>query len=170
MDAYENLLQRRSIRKFQDQPVPQDLLDKILKAAMYAPTARSSQPWEFVIVDEKDLLEKISGFTPSVFMAKEAPVGILVCGDLEKDYKGFWAQDCAAATQNILLAAHALGLGGVWTGVYPKEDLIPLYRSMFHLPDHIMPMAFLPLGYPDQEMPQPQRMDTDRIHKNQWGK
>jgi len=116
---------------------------------MSAPSAGNQQPWHFIVVNERVLLDRIPEFSPYAAMCRQAPLGILVCGDttLEK-YPGYWIQDCSAATQNLLLAAHDLGLGAVWTGVYPREERIRGFREAFKLPDHILPLAFVVIGYP----------------------
>ena len=168
MDSFENLLTRRSIRKFETKNIPKKLVKKILKAAMYAPSACNSRPWEFIVVNDKNLMKKISTFTHSVAMAADAPLGIMVCGNLEKNYKNFWPQDCAAVTENILLAAHALGLGTVWTGIYPKNDLIKLYNEHFQLPKNIIPFCFIPIGYPNEIKKDPERYEEKKIHWNKW--
>jgi nitroreductase len=106
---------------------------------------------------------------PYVQMALQAQVGIIVCGDLSKEkYPGYWVQDCAAAMENLLLAAHALGLGAVWTGIYPKEDRVAGYRAMFNIPDHVMPLGFAPIGWPAHQPKSESRYNPDRIHYNTY--
>jgi nitroreductase len=102
-------------------------------------------------------------------MAAQAPLGILVCADprLEK-YPGFWVQDCAAATQNLLLAVHALGLGGVWTGVYPIEERVAGFRALLDLPEPVVPLSFVVIGHPDQKLPYRSRFKADRVHHDLW--
>ena len=122
MDTLLAIRTRRSIRAYQDKPVPEELTQKLLAAAMQAPSARNQQPWQFIVIDDRALLAKIPGVMPNAAMAAEAPLAILVCAELalEKS-QGYWVLDCAAAVENMLLAAHALGLGAVWCGVYPRE-------------------------------------------------
>lgn len=169
MDALEAIRTRRSVRKFTPQPVSEDLLEALLRAAMSAPSAGNQQPWHFIVVDDRATLDRIPTFSPYAAMCRQAPLGILVCGDttLEK-HPGYWIQDCSAATQNLLLAAHALGLGAVWTGIHPREERIRGFRELFALPDTIMPLAFVVIGYP-AEHPVPQdRFRPERIHRNRW--
>ena len=124
MNTTTAILQRRSIRKYIDKPVPKEYVDELLKAAMYAPSARNSRPWAFIISDERPILDGLSELHPYAKMLKEATLAILVCGDLSIDKEiGYLAVNCAAATQNILLSACANGLGSVWLGVYPREVL-----------------------------------------------
>lgn len=169
MDALEAIRTRRSVRKFTLQPVGEDLIEALLRAAMSAPSAGNQQPWHFIVVDDRATLDRIPTFSPYAAMCRQAPLGILVCGDttLEK-HPGYWIQDCSAATQNLLLAAHALGLGAVWTGIHPREERIRGFRELFALPDTIMPLAFVVIGYP-AEHPAPQdRFRPERIHRNRW--
>lgn len=169
MDAFDALMTRRSIRKFTSKPVPEDKLTEMLRAAMTAPSAGNQQPWHFVVITKRELLDKIPSIHPHAAMAKEAQAGILVCGDpkLEK-HQGYWVQDCAAATENLLLAIHALGLAGVWTGVHPRPDREVGFRALLNIPDHVIPFAFLPIGYPAEEKPRQDRFNPDRVHKNGW--
>jgi nitroreductase len=123
MEAFEAILSRRSIRKYLPTPVSEHDIHQLLDAAMNAPSSSNGQPWHFVVVSDRKLLDEIPRFHAYSGMLKEAPLAVVVCGDtsLEKT-KGVWVQDCSAATQNLLLAARALGLGSVWLGVYPLED------------------------------------------------
>ena len=122
MDVLEAIHTRRSIRKYVDQPVPEELIQKLLAAAMQAPSARNQQPWEFVVIDDRAMLSKIPEFMPNAAMAAGAPLAILVCADLDLETSpGYWMVDCAAAVEKMLLAAHGLGLGAVWCGVYPRD-------------------------------------------------
>ena len=122
MDTLDAIHTRRSIRTYLDQPVSEELIQKLLAAAMQAPSARNQQPWQFMVIDGRALLAKIATFVPNVAMAGKAPLAILVCGDLSLEKsEGYWVVDCAAAVENMLLAAHALGLGAVSCGIYPRE-------------------------------------------------
>lgn len=169
MDTLEAIHTRRSIRQYQDKSVPEELLRKLLSAAMTAPSARNQQPWEFIVITEKDLLQKISGVNPNADMAAEAPLAILVCGNLAIETSpGYWVIDCAAATQNLLLAAHALGLGAVWTGTYPNEDRMDGYTELFDLPEYILPHSLVVLGYPQEQPLSQDRFQEERIHYNGW--
>ncbi len=169
MDFKELILTRRSIRKFTDQKVSQNQINEILQAAMYAPSARNEQPWHFIVVDDKAILAKIAIIHPYAQMLNEAPLALVVCADekLEKS-SGYWSTDCAAATQNILLSAHALGLGSVWLGVYPREERMHDLSNLFLLPQNILPFSIVAIGYPNEIKEHPQRFNTERIHYNNW--
>lgn len=169
MDALECIHTRRSIRRYQKKAVSQETLRQIVEAGMMAPSAGNEQPWEFVVITDRGLLTRIPEIHPYAAMAAEAPAAILVCGNvLREKYKGLWVQDCAAATQNILLAAHALGLGAVWTAVHPMADREEGFRKLFDLPREAMPFALIPLGYPAQKAGRAERFDPTRIHPNRW--
>jgi len=163
------ILNRRSIRKYTDQPVPERLLIELLEAAMCAPSAGNEQPWQFVVIDQRGILDEIPKFHPYAAMVAEAPVAILVCGDLDKDlHRGYWVQDCAAATENILIAVQDKGIGAVWVGVYPREDRVQAMRALLGIPDSVVPFALISLGYPAEEKPPANRFDAGRIHYNGW--
>ena len=171
MDALEAIKTRRSIRNWTLEPVPRELVKNVLEAAMYAPSAGDEQPWHFVVIEDRALLDQAGDVNPYARISRLAPLGILVCGDtsLEK-YDGFWVQDCSAAIQNLLVAAHALGLGGVWTGVHPEADRVKGFSKLCRLPDNVIPLGLLLLGYPDQSPAQPKRYKAARVHKNRYGK
>jgi len=163
------ILSRRSIRKYTTEKVPEKLAHEVLKAAMSAPSAGNQQPWHFVVIDKRRILNKIPKFHKYAQMLKEAPLAILVCGDLELEkHKDFWVQDCSAATQNILLAAHARGLGAVWLGIYPREDRVEGARKLLGIPDNVIPFALIPLGYPAESLPTARRFKAQRVHHNEW--
>lgn len=169
MELFEAIRTRRSIRRFSDKPVGEDQLKQILDAAMMAPSAGNGQPWQFVVVTDRALLDKVPEIHPYAAMSKEATAGVLVCGDtsIEK-YPGNWPVDCAAATQNMLLAVHALGLGGVWTGIYPGAERCEAFRELFGLPEHVVPLCFVPIGYPAETRQHESRYKADRVHRNGW--
>lgn len=169
MDAMQAILSRRSIRRYTDQPLPEALITDLLKAAMSAPSAGNQQPWQFVVINERGILDKIAQFHPYARMLLEAPAAILVCGDLKLETsKGYWVQDCSAATQNLLLAAHASGLGAVWLGVYPREERVVALRALLGLPEHIAPLALVAVGYPAESKPPSNRYDAARVRYNRW--
>lgn len=169
MDAMDAILTRRSIRQYTDQPVSADALQDIIKAAMEAPSAGNEQPWHFVIIDDRKMLDEIPSFHPHSQMVKSAPVAILVCGDLDKEkHKGYWTQDCSAATQNLLLAVHATGLGAVWVGVYPRDERVEGFRKLLGIPDTVIPFSLVPIGYPAEEKLPGNRYDASRVHTNGW--
>jgi len=163
------IYQRRSIRKYTDAPVSEESLMKIIKAGMNAPSAGNEQPWHFVIINDRKILDSIADFHPFAQMARQAPVAILVCGDpdLEK-HKGMWVQDCSAATQNMLLAVTGLGLGGVWVGIYPREKRMEGIRELLDMPGNFLPFSLIPVGHPGEEKEPNDKFLRDRIHWNKW--
>ncbi|MBU1003662.1 MAG: nitroreductase family protein [Proteobacteria bacterium] len=169
MDILEAIHTRRSIRKFTDQPVDKELVTQLLQAAMAAPSAGNAQPWHFVVIEDRPTLDRIPEFHPYAAMCRQAPLAILVCGDptLEK-YPGFWVQDCSAAVQNLLLAARGLGLGAVWTGIHPDQPRSTGMRNLLNLPEHIQPLALIPVGHPDQPSAAVDRFQPTRIHHDRW--
>jgi nitroreductase len=170
MDAVEALFSRRSIRKFTSETVSEQSLRNILEAAMSAPSAGNQQPWHFVVINSRKLLDQVPEFHPHSIMCREASVAILVCGDpsLEK-HVGYWVQDCAAAVENLLLSIHSLELGGVWLGVYPREDRVIGFRKLLGIPEHVIPFALIPIGHPAEQKPvRPDRYNEARIHHNIW--
>ncbi|NYT03475.1 MAG: nitroreductase family protein [Candidatus Methanofastidiosa archaeon] len=169
MEALDAIRTRRSVRKFTDKLIPKEMIDKLLEAAMSAPSAGNQQPWHFVVIDDKNILNEVPKVSLYAPMAKEAAAAIVICGDpsLEK-YPGFWVQDCSAATQNILLAAHALGLGAVWSGIYPLEDRASGFRKLLGIPENIVPLSIVIMGYP-VEIPKPvTRFKEERVKYNKW--
>ena len=170
MDALETILTRRSIRSYLRKEVSLETVKELLRAAMYAPSAADEQPWHFIVVTDSSLLEQIPAIHPYAGMVGQAPVAVVVCGNPGSErHAGMWVQDCAAATQNMLLAAHAMGLGSVWVGVYPREERMAPLRKLLHIPDTIQPFAILPLGYPAEYLePKEDHFLEERIRFNRW--
>lgn len=169
MDALDTILGRRSIRKYTNQPVSEQLIKEILEAGMQAPSARNEQPWHFIVIDDRKIINKIPEFHPYADMLKEAPLAIIVCGDVNLTVdEGYAVIDCSSATENILLAIHAKGLGGVWLGIYPRKERIAGIRELLSLPDHILPVSLISLGYPAEQKPFENRYDELKIHHNKW--
>ncbi|MFA5027942.1 MAG: nitroreductase family protein [Candidatus Methylomirabilota bacterium] len=169
MDTHQAILTRRSIRRYTKAPVAPELVTSLLRAGMQAPSACNQQPWQFVVITERTTREAIAAFHPYADMLRTAPVVLLVCGDLGREhFRGYWVQDCSAATQNILLAAHAAGLGAVWVGLYPREDLVAETRRVLGLPDQIVPLALIPLGVPAEQAAPTDRFDPSRVHRERW--
>jgi len=171
MDAFEAIVTRRSIRKYTGDPISAETLDKLLEAGMCAPSAGNERPWHFIIVSERDTLDEIPLIHPYARMIKEAQVAILVCGDISLElYDGYWVQDCAAAVENILIAANSMGLGAVWLGIYPVEERVIGFRKLFGIPANVYPFAVIPLGVPGETKPFANRFDKTRVRKEKWNK
>ena len=166
LDAIKN---RRSIRKYTDEPVTDEQVTKILEAAMMAPSAGNAQPWQFVVVRDKSIQAEIKKINQYAQMAEKAPVGILVCGDLSLErFAGYWVQDCSAAVQNILLAVQGLGLGAVWTGITPMEDRIEGFKKLFELPEQVIPLGYIAIGHPAQQPTSESWYKSERVHLERW--
>jgi nitroreductase len=163
------VLTRRSIRKYQDKPVPDDVLQDLLEAAMAAPSAGDERPWHFVVIRNPDDLAQAAGTQPNGNPLKNAPLAVLVCADLQLlKYEGFWVQDCAASVQNLLIHACAKGLGTVWMGVYPHEERMQPLVEQFGLPEHVIPFALIPVGFPAEQKPPANRYNELRVHQDRW--
>ncbi|MDI3538428.1 MAG: hypothetical protein PWP12_702 [Bacillota bacterium] len=163
------ILTRRSIRKYTDQPVPEEDITYLLRAAMSAPSAHNEQPWHFVVIKDRKLLAEIPKIHPYAQMVPGAQLAIMVCGDLALDTRsGFWVQDCAAATENILIAAQSKGLGAVWVGVYPREERVQSFRLLFGIPENVVPFSLIPVGYPAEQKPPADRFNPSRVHYDRW--
>lgn len=165
----DTILTRRSIRKYTEQPVPEALVTDLLRAAMAAPSAGNERPWQFVVVRDRAVLEVVATANPYGGMARDAQLAVIVCGDLEReDRPGFWVQDCAAATENLLLAAHSAGLGAVWCGTYPREERMRPIAAALGLPEHVIPFAVVPIGYPAERPAPADRYDPGLVHLDRW--
>jgi nitroreductase len=163
------IFRRRSIRRYADRPVPGELVEKVLKAGMAAPSAGNGQPWQFVVLDDRAVLNRVTEILTYSQMLKEAGAAIVVCGDLTQEKApGFWVQDCAAATQNMLLMATDLGLGSVWLGVYPAEERVNALKQLLQLPEPVIPLSIVSLGYPAEAKEPIDRFDQWRVHRNRW--
>jgi nitroreductase len=163
------ILTRRSIRKYTDQPVSDEDVTYLLRAAMSAPSANNEQPWHFVVIKDRKLLAEIPKIHPYAQMVPGAQLAIMVCGDLSLDVmNGYWVQDCAAATENILIAAQSKGLGAVWLGVYPREERVRALQQLFGLPEKVLPFALIPVGYPAEQKPPADRFNPNRVHYDRW--
>jgi nitroreductase len=168
MDAIDAILTRRSIRKYTTEPVSTGAVTELLKAGMSAPTA-AGQIWHFVVVRKREILDAVTQYHPHAVMLKSAPVAILVCGDQPREaLPGRWILDCAAATENILIAANALGLGACWVGIYPVEERMTGMRKLLSIPEHIVPLSMVSLGYPAEKKDPPNRFRSDQIHYDAW--
>ena len=148
----KNIATRASVRAFKRDAIPNDLIQKLLKAGMAAPTALNAQPWHFIVIHDQGQLSSLSVASPYTGLLADAPLAIAVCGDITKKAPGdegiYWSQDACAATENILLAAHAMGLGATWTGSYPIEARYKLAQKVLSLPDNLIPVSIITIGYP----------------------
>lgn len=169
MDAIECILTRRSVREFTEKAISDDDLITVIKCAMYAPSAGNQMPWHFIVIKNKNTMEKIMEFHPYASMLESAKAAIAVVADtsIEK-HKGYWVQDCSSAVQNLLLSSHALGLGSVWLGIYPREERIKKLSELLNLPENVIPLAVVAIGYPAKKIEQPDRFQQDRIHLEKW--
>lgn len=169
-DAYMNIIRRVSVRRYSDKSVSSEQVSAILHAAMSALIGVNKQPWEFIVVDDPKLLKELAEALPYAKMTAQAPVAIIVCGNKDRFLEGvddvLWEQDLSAASENILLAAHAIGLGGVWTCIYPHDERIAPVRSILNLPASIIPFNLIPIGYPEKEHTPMDKWHPERVHKN----
>lgn len=170
MDTMEAIFKRRSIRKYiAGKKVTREQIEKLLSAAMMAPTARNIQEWEFLVVEEPATLKAIMGVHPYAAALATAPAAIIVCANTDIDAgKTYWRGDCGAATQNILLAATALGLGTLWMGLECAPERAENIKKLFNLPKNIEPFALLALGYAGEEKGEVNRFDAKKIHYEKW--
>ncbi len=166
----DNIATRTSIRDYEARPVEKEKIEKMLRAAMAAPTAMNKQPWHFVVVDQRNVLDALAGANPYAKMLKKAPLAIVVCGNTDKMIEGggrdFWIQDASAATENLLLAAHAMGLGAVWTGAYPSEERCISISKVLSLSDNLIPLNMIVVGYPAEQLQPKQKFKEENISYN----
>lgn len=168
MEALDCIMTRRSIRKFSGEPLSDEQTQTILRAAMAAPSAGNQQPWRFVLLGERSSREKVASFTPYARMLPDAGLGIVVCGETRTLKHPMWEQDCSAAIENALLAAHALGLGAVWLGFWPEMERVDRLAEYLGLPEGIVPMSVLAIGHPVEEKPAAERYDPAFVHIERW--
>ena len=170
MEKLDYILDRRSIRRFSDQKIDDKQIKSLLTAAMYAPSAVNMQPWHFVVIDDPSMMKKIMEIHPHARMLQSASHAIVVCGDEHLQHAdGYWAVDCGAATQNLLLAAHTMELGACWVGIHPREERLTSFSRLLQLPSHVLPFALVALGYPEEQKPRPQRFHAEKVKHNAWG-
>ena len=170
MEILNGILTRRSIRKYTDELISREKMEEIIRYGMYAPSACNCQPWHFVLLNDRELFLRIEEFQPNTRMLKHAQWGIVVCGDEQLAHTpDYWPVDCAAATENILLAAHGMGYGAVWLGIYPRSERVAAMKELLALPSHIHAFSIISVGCPEKVLPQPsERFQPERIHINQW--
>jgi nitroreductase len=166
MNILDIIFSRRSIRNYQDRKVDREILVRLLRAAMAAPTAANAQPWEFVVVDEPESLEKLKENLP--FGKYNTPSAIVVCGNpsLSNNSAGkmFWVQDCSAAVENIMIAAAGMELGSVWIGIYPVESRVEAIRKVLNMPENVTPLGAIYVGYPAEQKEARTQYDENRVH------
>jgi nitroreductase len=163
----KTIFSRRSIRKYTKESVSEEHIKTLLEAAMAAPSGSNRKPWHFVVVTERGTLNRLAKAHQYAKMLHEAPLCIVVCGD-ESLAQHFWQQDCSAATQNILLAAQALGLGSVWCGVYPLETRVSEISEILGIEPPVRPLNLIAMGYPAEKKEPRTQYDEDRVHREQW--
>jgi nitroreductase len=158
---------RQRVRDFTDVPVSDDQVEAMLKAAMAAPSAQDRRPWHFVVVRKRKTLDKLAQVHKYAYMLEKAPLAVVVCGD-QKVSEKYWVEDGCVATQNLLLAAKALGLGGVWISLYPKKKHQKAVRELLEVPDHVGVLCILALGTPAEEKRLGAKFDVERVHQEEW--
>lgn len=169
MDLLEAIKTRRSIRAYTEDEISDEDINIILDSAMMAPSAGNERPWHFIVIKDRDILKKIKDINPYAKMADSAKAAIAVCADLSlQKYEGFWVQDCSAATQNLLLSAHSLGIGSLWTGVYPIEERVEGFKKLLNLPDNVVTLSLCLLGYPKKAPQSVSRFEKDKVHYEKW--
>ena len=169
MDALQTIATRRSIRQFLPDAVDDGALDALLRAAMAAPSAGNQQSWRFVVVRDRARLDRLAVTSPFAGLLTQAPLAIVVCGETAgARHAGFWVEDCCAAMENLLLAAHAVGLGAVWLGFYPDEERVELVRDELMIPDSVIPLGIAAVGHPDESKPPTDRYEPTFVHSETW--
>jgi len=166
-----DLFARRSVRAYRQQEVSDEMLRDILEAAMAAPSAVAKDPWAFVVVRNREMLAKIAEGLPNGKMLRDAAQGIVVCGDLQRAHDqqlSYLLQDCTAAIENLLLAASILGLGACWLGVHPRQERVQHLRSLLAIPEPVIPIATISVGWPAESPPPRTRYRQDAVHRETW--
>lgn len=167
--SHDPVMERRSIRKYTDQPVADDLVERLLRAAMCAPSAGNQQPWRFVVVRDRETLARVPEAHAYAQMVPTAALAIVVCGaPNDCRWPILWPQDCSAATENILIEATALGLGSVWCSLHPMPEREQGMRSLLGIPEEIVPFSIVAIGHKGEEKPPAERYDENRVHRDRW--
>jgi nitroreductase len=169
LDAIQAIKTRRSIRRYKKDVIPDEIIKELLEAAMSGPSTANQRPWQFLVITDPKILAEIPKVHPGAPYAPNAPLAILVCGDMELEkFPGFWIIDCSIAAQNLLIAAQAKGLGAVWTGIYPMKQRISGIKELLKLPENIIPLALIPIGYPAEQLNVEDRYEASRVHYNKF--
>lgn len=174
MEAIQAIMSRRSVREYAQRPISQEDMRTILAAAMSGPSCVNARDWQFLVVQDRDMLERMADANGRPAQPlRTAAAGILICGDLDRAFppaKDYWVIDGAIAGQNICLAAHALGIGAVWLGTWPQMDRVRAQAELFALPEHVMPHSIIALGWPAQPDDGAPRdgYDESCVHWGKW--
>lgn len=170
--GYQAIMTRTSVRQYADKEISRQQIDSLLRAAMAAPTAVDARPWQFVVITDRAILDSIAAHCRNIQMASQAQLAIAVCGDMTKAMEGegkdYWIQDCSAASENLLVAANAMGLGAVWCGIYPIAERVSFISGLLQLPPEIVPLNIIPIGYPSAATTPKEKFDSLRIHFNKY--
>jgi nitroreductase len=171
-DTLKTIFKRKSVRSFKDTAVSQEQLMVLVKAGMAAPTAVDKRPWDFIVITDKAVLKRLADVLPHAKMAATSGAAIVVTGDLKRQFGGesavFWMLDCSAASENILLAAESMGLGAVWTAVFPDQERISSVRKILGIPENVMPLNLIPIGVPAGDTQAKDKFNPQQIHKDRW--
>ena len=171
-ETIETIMTRASVRQFTGEKISAEQIDTLLRAAMAAPTALNKQPWAFIVVTDEALLTQMGEAMPYSRCGNHPACAIVPCGDLSKTIEGemaaFWVNDVSAATENILLAAHSMGLGAVWTGLHPDMNRAAVVQQMLGLPEHIIPLCIVPVGVPAEQPEVKEKYKAENVHHNGW--
>lgn len=172
MNTLDAIFNRKSIRKYTDQKISKEDIETILKAGMAGPSAVNARPWSFIVVEDRETLNKMAdGNGKAAQLLKEAPLGILVCGDIDRTYplaRDYWVIDGAIACQNMILAATELGIGSVWLGTYPQDEKVKAQSAIFDLPESIIPHSIIAFGYAAQDGIEREKWEAGRVHYEKW--
>jgi len=166
-ETLETIFNRKSVRQYTAQIVEDEKLETLVRAGMAAPSSRDRRPWEFIIVKDREKLDRMAEGLPFGKMLKETKQAIIVCGDSQQSDNA-WFLDCSAAAQNILLAAESMGLGAVWTAAYPYPDRIQIVRETLSIPEHVIPLTVIPIGYPQGKDTPKNKFNIKKIHYDRW--
>lgn len=170
----ESIMTRASVREYTAEEVNDTIINKILRAGMAAPTAANQQPWQFVVITQQNLKDSVSSAFEYAKMVKDCSFAVVVCGDMDNLFEGdipdggYWVEDCSAASENMLLAAHALGLGGVWCGIYPLRDREQRLHSILNLPSNLTPLNIIAFGYPAHPVAPKNKWTPSKVHYNSF--
>ncbi len=168
------IMTRASVRSYTDQVINDSTINTILRAGMAAPTAANQNPWHFIVINDQNLKDSITAAFEYTKMVEHCSFAVVVCGDMDNLFKGdipdggFWVEDCSAASENMLLAAHALGIGGVWCGIYPLKDREERLRSILNLPSNLVPLNVMAFGYPAAQVAPKDKWNPAKIHYNAY--